>query len=490
MIYNNTLLRKAILLAIWIFVSMPVSMELKAQTVLRLHLSDAIDTAMTNNKNIIRYKEALIQKEYLDKASVGNFFPEINVNGGYTYLGKNPEVNMSLVKESIDDMFGKYGVVIAQELDLSDESQQIIYDKITGGLNKLPAYNIVINQQNYPNLNITALQPIFLGGKIIAGKRFATAELETAKLQLEEIKNGVIQETVERYFAIVLLKEVIKTRQDVVDGMKKHEHQAQRAIDIGVIPAHELLRAKVAVANAERDLKDDQNKFELASMALLASLGIEDDFIVESIDSMSFSISTAKLADLQQDAKINQPIFRIIEQKRVMAQQKLALDRSEFLPQIAAWGEYGFFREEYPVIMPPFMVGIQANLKIFHGFSSINKIKATQHLQKEIDVAEKYANQQIDLLINKSYRQVLSLQERYVNMEPTVQLSKKNLEINEKRFAEGLSKSIDVIDAQLLYEASVVERLKSLYDYYVALANLYLASGNPEKVVGIFSNQK
>jgi outer membrane protein TolC len=206
------------------------------ETTLRLNLEAAVDSALNNNVKIQQYKSALLEKEYLSKAAIGNFFPSIDVMGGYTYFSKNPEINMGQVKESVDDMFGKYGVVIAQELDLSQEDQKVIYDKIMGGLGKLPAYNIVVDQQNYPNLNITALQPIFLGGKIIAGKRFAEAEQEYASLDLQQVSNEIIKETIERYFGVVLLNEVVEVRKQVVTGMLKHEKQAKKAIEVGVIP--------------------------------------------------------------------------------------------------------------------------------------------------------------------------------------------------------------------------------------------------------------
>ena len=458
------------------------------QETIHLSLENAVDSAMQNNYRVKRYQEVVIQKEYLDKAAVGNFFPSIDVLGGYTYFSKNPEVNMSLVKASVDDMFGKYGVVIAQELDLSDESQQVIYDKITGGLSKLPAYNIVIDQQQYPNLNITAMQPLFLGGKIIAGKRFATAELEYAQQDLRKIRNAVISETIERYFGVILLEHVIRVRKDVVVGMKRHEHQAEKAIEIGVIPTHELLRAKVAVANAERDQMDDENKLELAILALKTSMGLEETYAIETTDSMQFKMTSFQIDNLKQEAYSLQPIFKMIEQKKVMVKSKHALEVSEFLPQVAAWGEYGFFREEYPIIMPPLMIGIQARLNIFHGLEKVHKVKATQHLAREVEVAEIYARKQVDLWVNKAYLEVLNMQERYIKMKPTIDLARRNKEINEKRFKEGLGKSVDVIDANLLYEATLIEQLKTLYDYYLSLADLYLATGNPEKVVSLLNN--
>jgi outer membrane protein TolC len=453
-----------------------------------ISLVSAVDSAMKNNNKIRQYNQVLLEKNMMMKASTGNFLPSIDVMGGYTYFSRNSEINMETVKESVDDVAGKYGAVIAKELGLSDEAQEIIYEKIVTGLGKLPAYNITIDQQNYPNLNIVATQPIFMGGKIIAGKRFAEAEYDYAGAEFNKVKNEITKEVIERYFGVVLLRQVVKVREEVVKGMKHHERDAEKAIEIGVIPSHELLRAKVAVANAERDMIDDKNKLELAMLSLKSSMGLPDYINIEVTDSMEFKLINEEIDLLKKEAITQQPIFRMIEQKRTMVDQKHALEVSEFLPQIAAWGQYNAFNQNYPLTLPPFMVGVQAHINLFHGFQKYNKLKATKYLKQQVDFADKYAHEQINLWVDKSWREVINKRERYLKMEPTVELAKKNLEINEKRFREGLSKSIDVIDARLLYEGAEVERLKSLYDYYIALSNLYLATGNSQKAVEILSS--
>jgi outer membrane protein TolC len=158
------------------------------------------------------------------------------------------------------------------------------------------------------------------------------------------------------------------------------------------------------------------------------------------------------------------------------------------MPQIAAFGQYGVFREQYPVIMPPFMLGIQMNMKIFGGFKEINTLKSSKHLQNQLTFAREYADKEINLWVNKAYTDVVNYQERYQKLKPTVDLAKKNLEINQKRFKEGVGKSIDVIDAEMLYSGAKTERLYSLYQYYEALTELYLATGRPEKVVDVLTH--
>ena len=459
-----------------------------SQSAANISLAAAVDSAMKNNSKIMQYKQAVYEKEMLNKAATGNYLPSIDLAAGYTYFSKNSEINMETVKESVDDVAGKYGSYIAKELGLSDEAQQVIYEKIVNGLGKLPAYNIVIDQQNYPNLNIIATQPIFLGGKIRAGKRFAIAELDYASAELTKTENEITKETIERYFGVVLLQQVVKVRKEVVEGMKHHERDAERAIDIGVIPSHELLRAKVAVANAERDMIDDLNKLELAKLGLKFSMGLSKETDIEVSDSMVFKLTETDLTSLKKAAGEQQPIFKMIDQKMMMVEQKHSLELSEFLPQIAAWGQYNAFNQNYPVTLPPFMVGVQAHINLFHGAQKFNKLKSTKYLAEQVRMADKYAHEQVDLWVDKSWREMINKRERYLKMEPTVELARKNLEINEKRFREGLSKSTDVIDARLLYEGAEVERLKSLYDYYIALTDLYLATGNAHKAVEILSS--
>jgi outer membrane protein TolC len=459
-----------------------------AQNKADISLISAVDSAMKNNSKIMQYRQAVNEKEMLNKASTGNYLPSIDLIGGYTYFSKNPEINMSTVKESVDDVAGKYGSYIAKELGLPEDAQKAIYDRIVNGLGKLPAYNITIDQQSYPNLNIVATQPIFMGGKIRAGKRFATAELDYATAELTKTENEITKEIIERYFGVVLLQHVVKVRQEVVNGMKHHERDAERAIEIGVIPSHELLRAKVAVANAERDLIDDQNNLELARLGLKFSMGLPKNIDVNVTDSLVFKLTTNDLEALKKTADEQQPIFKMIDQKMMMVEQKHSLELSEFLPQIAAWGQYNAFNMNYPVTLPPFMVGVQAHINLFHGAQKFNKLKSTKYLAEQVKMASKYAHEQVDLWVDKSWREMINKRERYLRMEPTVELAKKNLEINEKRFREGLSKSTDVIDARLLYEGAEVERLKSLYDYYIALSDLYLATGNAKMAVEILNS--
>jgi len=456
------------------------------KTAIHLNLQAAVDSAMRNNSQIRQYHEFVREKKYLVNVAKGNYFPSVNTNGGYSWLNKDPEINMDLVKNSLDANVQQFGQALAQSGAVPANMLPLL-GNIMQGMTQISMPNLVIAQEEYPNLNVMAIQPIYSGGKITAGVRFAKAAEESARQQLKNIRNKLTRETIKNYYGVVLLNQVIQTRKNVLDGMHKHESQAEKAYNIGMISTQDLLRAKVAVANAERDLSDDQNKLALAMMALKTNMGLKPGTPIVLTDTLKFITVPLKLENLQQEARLHQSIFKLIDQQEKMIQQKKVVDRAAFLPQLAAWGEYSAFQDKYPVIMPSVMFGLQAKINLFDGLKKVNTIKATQHQQKQIIDAREYAHQQVNLWVNQSYRKALDARERYMKLKPTLALSAENLKITEKRFQEGLSKSIDVIDSRLLDEKIKIERLQSLYEYNLALADIYLATGQAQKAVEILN---
>lgn len=456
-----------------------------------ISISEALELSYHNNEKIKRYSERVQQKVYEDKAAKGNFLPSINLLGGYTYLSENIEVNTSQLKSSLDDLGGKYGAAFVEtygnQIGLPGVTAETAYGTIVGALGQLPAYNVVVDNQQIPTAALTATQALYTGGKIIAAKKYAKADLQSAAIELRQIKDEIANELIERYLNMVLLKQVIKTREQVYDGMLKHKEQAARAIELEILPRHVLLRAQVAVADAEKDLNNDLNKVQLAEMALRSTMNLPDTIQFRVMDSIAYQNLNLDFDALLTAAYAQQPILELINQKEVMAKQAHAIEKSKFMPNVAAFGTFNMFRDELPIIPPKFIFGLQAQINIFNGFKDVNNLKASRHLQKEVKNAKKYATQQIRLLVQSNYTNALNLEKLYHSNIVTVDLAKENLRINTRRFKEGLGKSIDVIDASLLYEKSKVEQLVALDGYYKAIANLYTTIGEPEKLIPIIN---
>ena len=212
-------------------------------------------------------------------------------------------------------------------------------------------------------------------------------------------------------------------------------------------------------------------------------MNLPDSIQFKVMDSITYKELYLDFDELLATAYTKQPVLGMIDQKEEMAKQALALEKAKFMPNIAAFASYNMLRDELPIIPPKFIVGVQAQVNLFNGFKDIHNLKAKKHLKKEAENAKEYATKQIHLLVQSNYLTALNQQKLYNSLTATVALAKENLRINTRRFEEGLGKSIDVIDASLLYKKSKIEQLVALNGYYQAIADLYTAIGEPEKII-------
>jgi outer membrane protein TolC len=453
----------------------------------RLSLRDAVSVALKRNETIKRYEAKVKEKDAERDAAFGNYLPKVTITGGYTYMGDNIQINSSHLKNSLDDIAARYGVQITNNILPVPLPPDALYEKLYGSMQKLPAYNLIIDKQHFPTANISVIQPLFTGGKINAGSNFAEAEYQEANIEVKKATNETIQQIINMYLGVVLLKQVVQTRKDVIEGIKKHKKTAEQLVAEGVVAKYQLLRAKVALSGAESELEDDVNNLSLAKLALNSTMGFRNDTTFVLSDKLNFTDVQLDIEHGIDSAYTNQPLLKLIEQKKIMVEQKRNAASSNMWPTIFAFGEVGFFREEMPgIIQPPWIVGVQMKYEIFSGMKDYNEIQSSEYLKNQLLYADKDAKNKIKLWVNKSYRQVNNAKNKYQKLASTIELAEENLRMATRRFEEGYGTSLEVIDATLELEGEKVKRAATLYNYYKALTEYYVATGNPQKAVDIF----
>jgi outer membrane protein TolC len=453
----------------------------------KITLRKAIEEAMINNPDIQQQQQRLMQTMAVNNSGVGLFLPKITVTGGYMWFNSNMELNMKIVKPAIDEMAGLYGASIAKDLNLSSGSQEEISNIIVTGLGKLPDDNVVFDFNRFPNASITAVQPVFAGGKIISAKNTAELVTNISQAEMTTRKNIITKQVVEKYYLVVLLQALVQTRELAVKDMKIHSHNTNRLIETGVLPKHNKLRTEVALAKAERMLDDEKTRLEIAKASLNITIGYPEDSLLIPEDSLFFKIINISVEQMQEDARISLPVFQLTEQKIQLAKQHYNSTRANMFPQIFAYANYSFFNDYLPVVTGPFSAGVQLRYNIFNGMTDYNKLQASKYMIQEAEIGAEKTAVKVDFLIDKAYKQVESSKARYLKLSSTIALAEENYRITKKRFEQGLNRSVDVIDAYSLLENARVERLFALYAYYTAINNLYFASGKSYEIAEILN---
>jgi outer membrane protein TolC len=460
-----------------------------------LTLETAVRSALQKNERIGQYAERVRQKEDGEKEAWGNFLPSLDFTAAYTHL-KDPitmdlepvrQAMMALQAGTQTEFANVYSMLQGGPALTPAQRGALTAANLKALDQKIPLFVDELKKQDYKTGTFVAVQPLFLGGKLVAAKKYASSELRSAEIDLEKTRNEIVQEAVANYLAVVLMADVVKTREDVLAGMNRHDTQAKKLFAEGLIATHQVMRAEVAVADAERNLFDDRNRLELARIALRASIGLQADEPVDVMETLSYRSTSDTLSVCQAAALRQHPVMKIIAEKREAASQNYNVQRSEFLPQIAAFGKYEVFPEDLSILEPRWAVGVQLSMNLFNGFQHYTRLESASHLEREVEFIEADTRKKIDLLVNNHYREMVNARNRYERLKKNIALAEENLRLMQNRFATGLGTSLDVIDAELVLEKNRIESKTSLYEYYQAMTGLYAAAGEPEKVLSIWN---
>jgi outer membrane protein TolC len=86
------------------------------------------------------------------------------------------------------------------------------------------------------------------------------------------------------------------------------------------------------------------------------------------------------------------------------------------------------------------------------------------------------AIQDLSVLVEKTYREANQSLEEFHGLESSLSLSTENLRLRKKAFTQGVSTSVDVVDAQLYLASIETQRFVAAYQYLLSLSKLLTLS--------------
>lgn len=489
--YDSFYIIKRIFLYLLIF---HLGTEILLAQKLNLKLEDAVTISLNQNEKVKQLEKRKIQKEYSDKAAWGNFLPYVNLNISYNHLNEPLNIDLNPVRSAIIALqssnqaeFANVYNIISTSTLLSDEQKNTVKLASQKYLDSvIPQFKETLKEKNYLSGNINFVQPIFMGGKLIAAKKVTSIELNSVEHEKTKVTEELISEVVNLYLQTIMLQHVVTTREHFLEGIIKHKERARKLLDEGIIAYNQYLNAVVASNDAEQKLIEDKNNYELSLLALKYKLNLPEETEIFLSDTLTFNSFNFN------DDEFNfndQPILKIIEDKQELIKQNYNASRSAFLPAIYGFGKYELYPQYLSALEPRFIVGIQLNYNLFNGFKDYNKLQEIKNLEQEINYLEKETHLNLELARRKALLEIQNNYSRYEKLDSTIYAAEEKLRQNEKRFETGLGNSFDVIDAHLNLEKIQLDKLNSVLNYYKAVNQYALILGKPELFFSTFYNR-
>ncbi|MDD2417117.1 MAG: TolC family protein [Parabacteroides sp.] len=416
-----------------------------------LTLEECRDLSIKNNKELQISGEKVRVAGYEKQAAVTKYFPQVSAMG--TYMRNQKDINL------VD------GTTVA-------------------GLNQLLPMDVSgffhLDIQNVWLGTVSLVQPVFMGGKIIAYNQITRYARELAESMNDLKLQDLIYKTDETYWQVVSLVNKKKLADSYVSLLRKMDGDVQAMIDEGVATPADGLSVKVKLNEAEMAQTKVDNGLSLSRMALAQLCGLQLDEPVkladENIESLDNTIDTNVAVNVE-EAFLNRQELKSLDYAVRIYEKKEKIALAEVLPNVALTANYlvtnpnsfNGYKNEFAGM---FNVGVVVQVPLsgwWEGTYKRNAARAETHI-RQLEFED--AKEKIELQVNQSVYKVNEAGKKLTASARNKEKAEENLRHATLGFEEGVIPALNLMEAQTAW----VSAQSSLIDAQieVKLTDIYL----------------
>lgn len=416
-----------------------------------LTLEECRDLSIKNNKELQISGEKVRVAGYEKQAAVTKYFPQVSAMG--TYMRNQKDINL------VD------GTTVA-------------------GLNQLLPMDVSgffhLDIQNVWLGTVSLVQPVFMGGKIIAYNQITRYAKELAESMNDLKLQDLIYKTDETYWQVVSLVNKKKLADSYVSLLRKMDGDVQAMIDEGVATPADGLSVKVKLNEAEMAQTKVDNGLSLSRMALAQLCGLQLDEPVkladENIESLDNTIDTNAAVNVE-EAFLNRQELKSLDYAVRIYEKKEKIALAEVLPNVALTANYlvtnpnsfNGYKNEFAGM---FNVGVVVQVPLsgwWEGTYKRNAARAETHI-RQLEFED--AKEKIELQVNQSVYKVNEAGKKLTASARNKEKAEENLRHATLGFEEGVIPALNLMEAQTAW----VSAQSSLIDAQieVKLTDIYL----------------
>jgi outer membrane protein TolC len=429
---------------------------------LELSLQDAIQMALSNNKELQQAQEE-VHKYRNDYNNVkGNLFPQLTFNSGYQYS------HTRLPDSSIPPMFSLADIV--EDDSLSTDTDATIagfFDQAIGSF--IPEKT---QKENSVSLGLELTQVVFMGGKLINGISIAGKLYTLQERKYFLVEQDVKFQTIELFYNCLLAKDVMEIQEDALELATRYFLQVSDMFEEGLVSEYDYLRAQLEADKLKPQAQEAKKNFQLAMQMFQNHLGtVETLDLIGEINLPEFqfpNLDSSIEEGLQNRVELELSALNV-EVNRI----NLRYEKGNFLPNIGisakmnkfAQSESGIQRDDWGDL---YQIGIGFSMPLFTGFSNTAKMRKARHSYRQAQLSDKDLEEKIELDIRNSYLTLQNELEKLSIQEQNKALAERGLTIAEARYQNQVSNQLEIFDAQLQLKTAKLSERKAIFDSIVA----------------------
>lgn len=404
-----------------------------AGTTVRLSLSEALEYSRAHNFDV-RIASAGRDEAGADFAkSASVFLPQISLSE--TFVSTNDPLNV-------------FGLKLKQEVVSPADFDPRV-------LNAPPAF------QNFAT-KAEVRQPL-INFDGFFGRHAAAKGSEASEYTLERTANGAELQTKLAYYGLVLAKQSLAVIDKALTTAAAYRDQAKDFFDHGLIQKSDYLMAEVRVLDLESKKVETEKSIEDASNALRHTIGMPGSGQIEPADSLR-AIETGEAPAAVDEVTENRSDMRAVKAGIDATAAQANMARTTFLPKLNAFANYELNNDHLSGTSGRnWMVGAMLQWNILSGFDQVGEVEKAAAKQTNLEAQYAKMKSSARNEIVSTAGAIESAKKRIALADAEVAQGEEALRVVSDRYARGLERTSDLLQAETALSNARLGRLQILY---------------------------
>jgi TolC family type I secretion outer membrane protein len=332
------------------------------------------------------------------------------------------------------------------------------------------------NTTNGIQNSLEVTETLYDGGKTQTAISQAKSGEKVLSAQLDLAQQDRALKVTQAYFNALKAKHLADIANQTVAQSQEQLKLIKARIDAGDAAQVDVYPVEVQLANAKLTKIQRDNNARTAWNTLRNEMGLPNGPGLNIEDVQEPSTDTPALDDCIKTALAARPEVAKSAAQVDSAEAGLSQAKREVLPVPTAGVSYGVglggtnYSNQWTI-------GVGVSLNLFDGGAARAAVDSNRAKVDSVKILAEQSKKDITTEVEQSYLNLTSSLEQLTASKSNVTMAQKNLEVAKAKYQQGLAIPIEITNAQTSYSEALANNAQSLYDSYIARAQLNKAMG-------------
>jgi len=356
-----------------------------------LTLDSCLEMAKRNNPDLRKAELSVKRAEEVKAQALTKYFPQVS-GMAFGYHALHPVVDIGVddignatVRDLLNILYGNYGAALG-----------------------LPN-TINLFQHGY-GAGVVAIQPVFVGGKIVAGNQLAKVGVEAAKLQAQMSERDKLEEVEESYWLVYGLHQKRRIIDDANALLDTLYQTVKSAVDAGLALPYDLSQVEMRRDEVARMQLQLLSGTRLAKRALALAIGLPNSDSLELVEQEQNEELITELLPIDSAAATPEQQLLSLQVRAAELEKRMVL--ADALPQLALGANYGYAHWQTNILRNGLnskngngALFVTLNVPITAWWETAHKIREKQYAVEQAKIDEENLGVQLQLRTQQAYDQ-------------------------------------------------------------------------------------